>query len=535
MKRPIGIVTSSNLRALALALLAAALAALAALAMATAAFADTPAQAPTYTGTSFTCSASNKCTGSPAEEAMEVNYLAAEEATGDVYVIDSAHDVVNVFDSAGHYLKSLKGSETTAGTFEFEAGGDNAIAVDNTAGSHHGWVYVLGVHNGSNHGVPAGKISAFNAAGAFQWQVSEENEGGLLNEEPCGIAVDPQGHLWTNDFYHGLKQRDPGSGAVLGTGTALGEGGHYCHVSIGPSGRLYAVIWHDALEAFASTASHTESGAVVNAGPAYDVAASHDGIAYAALGATVAAYTFGDSPIGSPVGNLGANYIAAAADTPDGKLYLTNTNTGEIEIWSAAVSGLHTLSVNLGGASGGGEVTSSPAAIACGATCTGEFSENTTVTLTAAPKPGYVLAGWLGGCKPVAADKCEIAMDQAKEVTAVFLKEGTQGSNGSNGGSGTNGKDGAVGPQGPQGKEGPPGKVTCKVKGTKKPKVTCIVKQGASASSARLGWRLMRHGRAYSHGVAEHGRLNLDLSHLRPGYYRLHIQGQKGATSIVVA
>jgi Divergent InlB B-repeat domain len=210
------------------------------------------------------------------------------------------------------------------------------------------------------------------------------------------------------------------------------------------------------------------------------------------------------------------------------------------------------LLVFLGG-SGEGSVTSlAPAGgISCEPDCSEPYADGTVVELQATPEAGAVFAGWIG-CPRSGPNTCQVSIDREPEVTAVFLKEGTagapgptggagpqggQGPVGANGSSGANGKDGANGAAGPAGPQGPPGpaaKVTCKVKGKTKVKVTCTVKQGATSSNARLGWRLMRSGHALSHGTASHGRLHLDLSNLRPGHYLLHIQGQRGATSIVV-
>src|SRR5947199_1145836 len=48
---------------------------------------------------------------------------------------------------------------------------------------------------------------------------------------------------------------------------------------------------------------------------------------------------------------------------------------------------------------GGGTVTSSPAGISCGATCSTSFTTGTVVTLSAAPAAGSTFAGWSGsGC-----------------------------------------------------------------------------------------------------------------------------------------
>jgi uncharacterized repeat protein (TIGR02543 family) len=68
---------------------------------------------------------------------------------------------------------------------------------------------------------------------------------------------------------------------------------------------------------------------------------------------------------------------------------------------------------------GNGTVTSAPAGIACGGTCTFDFLKNTAVTLTAAPAAGAYFAGWSGACSGAAAT-CAVKVDVAKTVTATF-------------------------------------------------------------------------------------------------------------------
>src|SRR5262245_46419032 len=53
------------------------------------------------------------------------------------------------------------------------------------------------------------------------------------------------------------------------------------------------------------------------------------------------------------------------------------------------------LTVNHAG-TGSGTVTSSPAGIQCGSTCSAPFRSGATVTLTASPAAGSVFAGWSG-------------------------------------------------------------------------------------------------------------------------------------------
>jgi hypothetical protein len=206
-----------------------------------------------------------------------------------------------------------------------------------------------------------------------------------------------------------------------------------------------------------------------------------------------------------------------------------------------------------------------------GAACEGLYEG--TVTLTATPESGWVLAGWLG-CRRSGDGTCEVTVNGAKEVTAVFLKEGqtgqpgvqgpagqagpqgpagasgpvgTPGETGPRGAKGVPGARGTEGPAGPQGPQGPKGKqgkrgkrgpagkvtVTCKVKqsGKNKTKVVCTVK-GGSASGSSVRWRLVRRGHVVRHGRTSIVRMNRALNHLRAGRYRLHIAGAHGSVAI---
>ena len=66
-----------------------------------------------------------------------------------------------------------------------------------------------------------------------------------------------------------------------------------------------------------------------------------------------------------------------------------------------------------------GTVTSSPAGIACGVTCSADFPAGSTVTLAAAPGPGFNFAGWSGaGCSGTGG--CVVTLSQATQVLAGF-------------------------------------------------------------------------------------------------------------------
>jgi glucose/arabinose dehydrogenase len=77
----------------------------------------------------------------------------------------------------------------------------------------------------------------------------------------------------------------------------------------------------------------------------------------------------------------------------------------------------NTLTVGKTG-TGSGTVSSLPAGINCGATCTAGFANGTVVTLSAVPSPTSVFSGWSGACSGTGA--CVVAMSQSQSVTASF-------------------------------------------------------------------------------------------------------------------
>jgi hypothetical protein len=76
-----------------------------------------------------------------------------------------------------------------------------------------------------------------------------------------------------------------------------------------------------------------------------------------------------------------------------------------------------TLTVGKNG-TGSGTVTSAPAGINCGATCSQNYVQGTVVTLTPTAAAGSTFAGWSGACSGTGA--CTVTMSQARSVTATF-------------------------------------------------------------------------------------------------------------------
>ena len=77
----------------------------------------------------------------------------------------------------------------------------------------------------------------------------------------------------------------------------------------------------------------------------------------------------------------------------------------------------HTLTVSKAG-TGSGSVSSSPAGIDCGATCSHAYTQGTPVELTPVAAAGSTFTGWSGACSGTGG--CIVTMDQARSVTATF-------------------------------------------------------------------------------------------------------------------
>lgn len=69
--------------------------------------------------------------------------------------------------------------------------------------------------------------------------------------------------------------------------------------------------------------------------------------------------------------------------------------------------------------SGTGTITSSPAGINCGITCSATYAPSTLITLTATPATGSTFGGWLGACTGTATS-CTVTLSQSRSVNATF-------------------------------------------------------------------------------------------------------------------
>lgn len=488
--------------------------------------------------TSFTCSVATPCSGKKAadgttadETTLNAKWLAVDESTGDLYLVDETDDAIDKFSAGGTFLSQLRVPAGEGGTFSWS--GENGIAVDNSGGPHDGWVYAES---------EAGWVYAFNGGGTFQWK---SNEG---ISDVCGVGVDNAGNPWYGDFNNGLQKLTP-DGHLAGS-PVVGEIEHGCPLAFDSEGNVVVGEFGGQNKKFSLA-----EGQQGNLLTSYLSGVLGEGLALDT--ATNDVYTLNENKgvfQFAPSGTLTANFATtqnpkkAAVDAQSRLLYLSSE--GKVRVYDNLPVPVLPLTVALGGT---GQGTVQCKTTGSFAPCT-SYEEGAALTLKATATAGQVFAGWLNGCTPVSGHptECSLTMAQGSAVTAVFLKEGTQGtagpqgSPGAGGPQGATGAQGAAGPkgdagakgdtgaQGPQGPVGPAAKVTCvvKKKGAKNVKVTCTVKQGATAQSL-LRWRLTRGRRTIAHGTSA-GGLHLEFAHLQPGRYCLRVAGRPGSTPIVV-
>lgn len=84
--------------------------------------------------------------------------------------------------------------------------------------------------------------------------------------------------------------------------------------------------------------------------------------------------------------------------------------------WVTQPSPNPTLSVTT---QGSGTVTSTPAGIDCGSTCSQSYPSGTSVVLTAAPGKSWVFGGWSGACSGMSTT-CTVTVNGTTAVTAAF-------------------------------------------------------------------------------------------------------------------
>ena len=325
--------------------------------------------------------------------------MAVDEASGRLYVIDSAHDVVDVFDADGAYVTQLAGSSTTNGTFGFGAEPD--IAIDNSGGPNAGNVYV--------NGETAGLIYAFDADGDFLWQSAANIT------DTCGVAVDPDGNPWYADYTNGLQQLAADDGSPVGD--FLLAGTESCHFAFKSTGGILLTHYLRQVDEYAPDGDFVRNYDPLT--PSDVAVESSSDFVYTDRQVEIAIWDELGQPVGAGFAPANLNSLGVAVDGSAAKIYVSDTVQGIVSIFDGTVR--HRLVVTPGGSDSGAVSADAGAIVDCstlGGTCMDVYDDGATVTLTATPGAGDVVR-W-SGCDAIAGDDCTLTLNASANVTATF-------------------------------------------------------------------------------------------------------------------
>lgn len=158
---------------------------------------------------------------------------------------------------------------------------------------------------------------------------------------------------------------------------------------------------------FTATLTDGDGAPIANAPVAFTVTGVNAGSGTATTNAAGVA-TFGYAGANVGTDQISACYNADSAGPCEANASATAT-------WTGVVPTTSTLNVNV---TGTGSVASSPAGISCPGTCTAEFNDASSVSLTPTPGAGFVFSSWSGACTGSAA--CNVTMNGDQTVGATF-------------------------------------------------------------------------------------------------------------------
>jgi hypothetical protein len=305
---------------------------------------------------------------------------AVDQASGDVYVLEfglSGPGVVDKFDENGVYASvQLTGAQTPQGSFGFGTG--SGVAVDNSLGVNSGDVYV----SDTGHGL----VDRFSSTGEFLCQIAggetqtespcKSGGSGLAGViEPAGVAIDANGNVYVADNAHEAIDKFNAAGEYTGQIKGPDLSGSMATIALDSSGDLYItnfslnVVKVDSQGNESVFASNTDYGVAVDPATGHVVVTDSGG----SEGFELAEYDASGVLLGT-FSNAHTNW-AIAINGSSGRLYapgvfqqgyttIFGPATAIPDVDVTAVTNLQSKSVMLNGhvdpdvAHGGGEVTS---------------------------------------------------------------------------------------------------------------------------------------------------------------------------------
>lgn len=163
-----------------------------------------------------------------------VQGVAVEAKSGDVYVYDGGAETVFKFDAAGAPVNfTATGTNAITGVGS-AGGGEGEIAVDSSSGPAKGDIYVAHAD---------GSVNIYSEAGGKLGELSFE--AGKPWGEACGVAVNGSGSVYVGLYSSSVNEYSPAANPVTDADyTASLEGlSGVCNVAVDSAGNLFADTW----------------------------------------------------------------------------------------------------------------------------------------------------------------------------------------------------------------------------------------------------------------------------------------------------
>ncbi len=274
--------------------------------------------------------------------------VAVDQASHDVYVIDTGTAVVKRFNAAGKranfsasqtYVANNEITGTPSGGFAFDTTGSAAeVAVDNSGGPADGDVYITD----SNHA----NVDVYAPSGSFLGEVNASIATPEAGGEPCGVAVDPSGNVYVGHFSGHVDRYIPvdGNPAEDVFSGQLENMGEICQVAANTAGDVYVNTWIDGSGAPLREYEPSQFGAESPNGTeiyfrSYGVAVdpANENVFIDELGRILPLDASGGL-LGLPFGSgiLGES-VGVAADGSNGDVYATDRASANVDLFIVSV------------------------------------------------------------------------------------------------------------------------------------------------------------------------------------------------------
>jgi sugar lactone lactonase YvrE len=398
----------------------------------------------------------NELTGTPEGSFYEPR-AAAVDGDGNIFVLSLAignDTTINEFDSSGTFVQTITEANGSP------LGNQGALAIDPTNNN-----LLLA---DANHHV----IDEFSSNGEFLGQITEANGSPLV--DPHGLAVDSSGRLYVAEGSKGVVDIFGPAGPnpprftleVHKTGSGVGtvtSNGNPPRIKCGSAcsheynqGKVVTLMAspaaHSAFTGWSGCDAEVAGKCEVTMIAAKSVSANFATIPKKTL--EVQKTGSGQGTVTSVPAGIQCGATCSAPfdqEGPEGTVTLTaapsltsgftgwtvngstatcpGTGTCEVEMSedltvkaNFAAIPQKTLTVQKTGTGTGTLSGTAPpgfTAIACGATCSAEYNEGTTITLSAAPNASSEFSGW-SGCDAEVGGKCEVTLSASRSVNAGF-------------------------------------------------------------------------------------------------------------------